>query len=382
MFRAFPDNYNWSLAVALALGMGGELTEIEDAVGPLRARAATAHDDASQQAWFDAWTSIAERADALAQRDADTGRTRSAGRKQLRAAVYHLMAERMMTNLSPLKARSYKAALDSFDAGVRRRGDRIETVEVPFENATSLPALFVPAATTSTRATAPCVIAFNGYDVTKEVLYLLGIGELASRGISVLICDQPGSGGALRLHGLPTRPDMEVAASACLDHLETRTDVDVDRVGITGISMGGYFAPRAAAFEPRIAACAAWGAFHDLIGVAANLASTGAHSAPPFQVPWVFGVDDEAALARHAEQFTLDGVAEKISCPLLVVHGADDRQVPFEQAHRTVEQAVNAARRDLIVVPSGEWGDQHCQVDDVTVAVDLIADWFEEVLRR
>jgi dienelactone hydrolase len=381
MFEAFPDNYNWSLAVALALGMGGELTEIESAAGRLRPLAATAHDDASQRAWFDAWTSIAERAQGLAEVDTAAGRVRSAGRKQLRAAAYHLMAERMMTNLSPLKARSYDAALRCFRDGVGQRGDPIETVDVPFENGTVLPGFFVPAMTPSRNAAAPCVIVFNGYDVTKEVLYLLGIGEVAARGISVLVCDQPGSGGALRLHGLRTRPDMEVAATACLDYLATRSDVDIERVGIAGISMGGYFAPRAAAFEPRIAACAAWGAFHDLVGVAANLAATRAHSAPPFQVPWVFGIDDQAALARHAEQFTLDGVAEKITCPLLVVHGADDRQVPVAQAHRTIDQAVNAARRDLIIIAAGEWGDQHCQVDDPSIAIDLIADWFQEVLQ-
>jgi dienelactone hydrolase len=174
---------------------------------------------------------------------------------------------------------------------------------------------------------------------------------------------------------------MEVAATACLDYLSTRPDVDPARVGIAGISMGGYFAPRAAAFETRIAACVAWGAFHDLLDVAANLAITGAHSAPPFQIPWVFGIDDQAELAHFARQFTLDGVAEKIVCPLLVIHGADDRQVPVEQAHRTFDLAHNVARRDLVVFEKGEWGDQHCQVDNPSLAIDLIADWLEEVLQ-
>jgi dipeptidyl aminopeptidase/acylaminoacyl peptidase len=173
---------------------------------------------------------------------------------------------------------------------------------------------------------------------------------------------------------------MEKAATACLDYLEERSETDFYRVGVAGISMGGYFAPRAAAFEARLAACVAWGAFHDLLGVAENLAATEAHSAPPFQVPWVFGIEDRAVLARQARHFTLDGVVEKVTCPLLVVHGADDRQVPVDQAHRTVEQAHNAARRDLVIFPKGTWGDQHCQVDDPTIAIDVIADWLEEVL--
>jgi dienelactone hydrolase len=380
VYEYFPDNYNWSLAVSLALGMGSELSEIDTACRAVRSRAAAAVDDAAQQAWFDAWSEVAARAEALAERDAEHGRLRSAGRKQLHATAHHLMAERMMTNQSPLKARSYQDALRCFQQGTRRRGHRVEMVEVPYDD-TGLPALFVPAAPAPRRADAPpCVIVFNGFDVTKEVLYLLGVGELAERGMSMLLCDQPGSGGALRIHGLPTRPDMEVAASACLDYLEARADVDTGRVAVAGISMGGYFAPRAAAFEGRLAACVAWGAFHDLIGVATNLASTGAHSAPPFQVPWVFGIEDRNELARHAERFTLDGVAEKIACPLLIMHGANDRQVPLEQAHRTFDQAVNAARRDLIVFADGDWGDQHCQVDNPTLAIDCMADWLQEVL--
>lgn len=379
MFRYFPDNYNWSLAVALAVGMGGELTEIAGACEPLRPLAAAAVDDASQQAWFDAWTAIAERAETLAARDAAGGRMRSAGRKQLRAAAYHLMAERMMTNHSPLKARSYQAALVNFAQGVERRSERVEIDAVPYENGTALPCLLVPGAPRRA-GRRPCVVVFNGFDVTKEVLYLMGVHEIAARGIAVLFCDQPGSGGALRTHGLATRPDMEAAATACLDYLAQRDDIDMARVAVAGISMGGYFAPRAAAFETRLAACVAWGAFHDLLDVAANLTRTGAHSAPPFQVPWVFGVNDRDGLARYAQQFTLDGVAEKLTCPLLVVHGADDRQVPVEHARRTVDQAQNAPRRDLVVFEPGDWGDQHCQVDDPTLAIDLIADWLEEVL--
>jgi dipeptidyl aminopeptidase/acylaminoacyl peptidase len=75
-------------------------------------------------------------------------------------------------------------------------------------------------------------------------------------------------------------------------------------------------------------------------------------------------------------------VAEKITCPLPVIHGGDDRQVRVEQAHRTIDQATNAARRDLVVFDIGQWGDQHCQVDDPTLAVDLIADWLQEVLAQ
>ena len=117
MFRFFPDNYNWSLAVALASAMGGELSEIDEACRALVPIAGAALDDESQRSWFDAWTATADHAAALAAADVDRGRTRSAARKQLRAAAYHLMAERMMTNLSPLKARSLRSGVAVLRAG-------------------------------------------------------------------------------------------------------------------------------------------------------------------------------------------------------------------------------------------------------------------------
>jgi dienelactone hydrolase len=284
------------------------------------------------------------------------------------------MAERMMTNLSPLKMQSYKSALGAFRSAVCR--ERLEFLDVPYAGG-ALPALFVPAAGPGPH---PAFVLFNGYDVTKEVLHLMGAGDLSARGISVLLCDQPGSGGALRLHGLPTRYDMEVPAAACFDFLAARPDVDSRRIAIGGISMGGYFAPRAAALDHRFAACVAWGAFHDLLGVVANLAQTNAHSAPPFQAPWVFGMDMES-IASVAPRFNLDPVIGDMTCPLLVLHGESDRQVPVVQAQQTHDMATATARRDLLVFPQGEWGEEHCQVDNPTLAIDAMADWLQEVLQ-
>jgi dienelactone hydrolase len=380
VFEYFPNNYNWSLATSLSLAMGGEISEIDAACRPLRELAAEDDEDRIQFCWYEQWHRIADRTLEMADRDFTEGRTLSGARKYLRAANYYLMAERMMTNESPLKMEAYERALRAFRGGVTEDGQAVEFVDVPLADAW-LPSLFVPAE--GTAGPAPCAIVFNGFDVTKEILYLMGVPELARRGVSVLLVDQPGSGGALRLHGLPTRYDMEVPASACIDWLESRADVDSERIGIVGISMGGYFAPRAAAFEKRIKACVAWGAFHDLAGVVQNLAVTGAASAPSFQAPWVFGVtdaDDPATRAAVLPRFNLDGVVDKIEAALLVVHGEDDRQVPVEQAERTYSQATNARTRELKVFPKGDWGDQHSQVDDPTLAVDYISDWLAEQL--
>ena len=116
------------------------------------------------------------------------------------------------------------------------------------------------------------------------------------------------------------------------------------------------------------------------MGVAANLVQTAAHSAPPFQAPWVFGTE-ESRLREVAPGFNLDPVIGDMTCPLFVIHGESDRQVPVAQAHRTYEMATSAARRDLLVFPKGGWGEEHCQVDDPTLAVDAMGDWLQEVLQ-
>jgi len=374
MFEYFPDNYNWSLAVSLALAMGGEPSEIDTACRPLRGLAAVALDDDTQQAWFDSWTAVADRLTILAAQDDAAGHALSAARKQRRACAYHLMAERMMTNLSPLKLQSYNKALDAFRSATA--AEPIEFLDVQYEDG-PLPSLFIAGEGPGKR---PCLVFFNGYDVTKEVLYLMGLGGLAKRGISVLLCDQPGSGGALRLHDMPTRPDMEVPAGACYDAMAARPDINAGRIALGGISMGGYFAPRAASVDHRFAACVAWGAFHDLLGVVANLAQTNAHSAPPFQAPWVFGTQDVEAIRPLAPAYNLDPVIGEMVCPLLVLHGESDRQVPVAQARRTHEMATLSPRRDLRIFAQGEWGEEHCQVDDPTLAIDAIGDWLQEVL--
>ena len=108
------------------------------------------------------------------------------------------------------------------------------------------------------------IVLVNGLDSTKEHMYSSSHwAELAARGISCLMLDQPGTGEALRLQGLTARIDTEAWAGAAVDWLETRDDVDRARIGIVGWSLGGYYAPRAAAFEKRFALCVAWGANHD-----------------------------------------------------------------------------------------------------------------------
>ncbi|WP_320407827.1 alpha/beta hydrolase family protein, partial [Klebsiella grimontii] len=107
---------------------------------------------------------------------------------------------------------------------------------------------------------APLLVQVNGLDSTKEMKYLVGLPQwLAQRGVSSLVVDQPGTGEALRLHDMKARYDSEHWASRIVDWLEQHPEVDAGRIGMEGVSLGGYYCPRAVAFEPRFACGVVWG---------------------------------------------------------------------------------------------------------------------------
>src|SRR5262245_32635775 len=357
---------------------GGALLDLDEACRPLREHAQR-RDAAAQEAWCESFMKIAARAEALAKRDEDAGNHFSAGRKYVRAGVYYLLAERMPSHGYPAKTIAYRKALAAYDKGYRLRGDPVERVEVPFEG-NSLPALFSRA---QGPGRAPCVIHFDGFDITKELIYGAAAEEYRRRGISLLLVDHPGVGEALRLRRLFGRYDTEVSATACVDYLHTRPDVDPERIGVAGVSLGGYYAPRAAAFETRLQCCICWGALYDFDErMQTRAAKRDEPSVPGFEehAKWVFGKETMEEVREVTRKMTLKGILDRITCPLLIVHGENDRQIPLHHAERTYRDAVNAASRELKVFPVSEGGAEHCAADDNALAIDYMADWAAKIL--
>lgn len=379
MFEYFPKNYTWNLALMGAINGGGAIGEIDEACRSLQ-DASVRNDVLAQQAWHENWKKVAERVEGLGQAHEQAGQHLSAGRKYHRATLYYLAAERMLSHRDPRKIQTYRQALAVFKKALQLRKEPVEWVEVPFHGK-SLPALLSKA---PVAGRAPCMVHFDGFDVMKEIIYFRAADEFRRRGISLLIVDHPGVGEALRLRNLYSGPDTEVPAAACVDYLETRADVDPKRIGIMALSLGGYYAPRAAAFEKRFRCCVAWGAIWEFGDLLSNLLKgrEGEPSVPGLvdHATWVFGKDTIEDVVAVARQMTLEGVAEKITCPLLVVHGENDRQVPLWRAEKTIEAAVNSPNRKLRVFTLAEGGAEHCQADNSSMAVDDMADWVAEVL--
>jgi dienelactone hydrolase len=380
MFKYFPTNYVWNLSVDLAIEMGARIGEIEEMCAPLQ-DAAKQPDAAGTQAFRETWSTMADKLCGLAEEDEARGRRISAGDKYNRAAIYLLTAERLQAHGAPGRMELYKRFLDVFARGVKLSGENCERVEIPYGDA-HIAGLLVRAE--GVAGPAPILVQVNGLDSTKEMKYRVGLPAwLAKRGVSSLVIDQPGTGEALRLHGMHAVYDSERWAGRVVDWLETRADVDPERIGLEGVSLGGYYCPRAVAFEPRFALGVVWGANHDWRDVQKKrLAKEGSFPVPHYweHVRWVWGAKDMDDFMRIAENVHLDGVLDRIRVPFLVTHGEKDSQIPLHWAERTYEQLVNSPQRELKVFTAREGGVQHSSFDNSANAGAYIADWVAEHL--
>ena len=380
LFQYFPNNYVWNLAVNMAIESGGRIGEIEDMCRPLL-EAAARGEDAGTGEFLEQWVNMADRLAELAGEDEDRGRLLSAGTKLQRAALYYLVAERMQGQGHPQRESTFARAQQAFRRGTEFSRENAERVEIPYAGH-KLPGLLtrpVPAVTGS-----PCVLYVNGLDSCKELLYWSWLPmALSRRGIATLSIDQPGTGESLRLLGLPATHESEHWASACYEWIAGQGEFDANRIGMTGISLGGYFTPRAMAFEPRFASGAVWGANHNWAEVQQRrLKREGENPVPHYwkHVCWVFGATDTADFMNKAAGMHLNGILDRIRVPFLVTHGEQDRQIPLTYANQTFEQLVNSPRRELKIFTPREGGVEHVGADNMSYARDYIADWFAETL--
>ncbi len=379
MFEPFPDKYVWNLSVGLSLAVGGLIGEVDRACRALQTLP-DGDEDAQTQAFFTVWCGLADELVSLAREDEHNGRTRSAGFKFHRAAVYYQTAERMQAHTFEPRKTAYRNALDCFSRYLSLTEQPAALVEVPYGE-TSLPGILVlPEA----EAPVACVLFFNGLDSTKEQIYGTGTAdELRRRGIATLIVDTPGAGEALRLRGLTATPETEGWAAACIDFLAARPEVDAGMVGMLAWSLGGYYGPRATAYEKRLRFGVAWGSNYDWGQVQLErLRNQGNRPVPHYwqHVQWVWGCRSLDEFLELAPRITLRGVADRIAVPFLVVHGERDRQISVEYANQLYDDLVNSPRRELKIFGDRQGGVEHCSIDNVPVVRDYICDWIAETL--
>ena len=353
-FNYFPGDYRWSAGLRTALagasGGGAELGEV-DLVGQR-----LAYQVGDDSAWFQEWRLMGDRVRALAEQEHQAGHNLTAAGAYLRATNYYQVGERFRTPKDDAALEAYRTSVDCFHHFVDLTDrPRIELAEVPYLGG-SLPAYFLPAEGTTLERT-PCVVCFDGLDVTKELLYLRST-DLMRRGIACLFVDGPGTGEAIRFRGFPLRYDYELAGSAAIDYLETRPDVDPERIGVMAISLGGYYASRCASLDKRFKACVAWGAIWDYHATwkrRIDAAFQTELSVPGHHITWVLGVETLDQALEKLTDFRLDGVVQQMECPFLLTHGELDAQIPLKDAYALYE-AVGSADKTIRVFTGAEGG--------------------------
>lgn len=382
MFQYFPTNYVWSLSTMIALTHGGNVGEVDAMCAPIL-QAARAGDDPGTLAFYAAWKNGGDQLVALAEEDLAQGHRLSAGEKLGRAALYIGIAERMQSHGFEHRLALYKRSLELFALAREYGRENCERVEIPYEG-THLAGLLVRAEGLQPGQRAPVVLVMNGLDSTKEMLAKSVMGTMfARRGLSALFIDQPGTGEALRLQGLPAVYNTEIWAAKVVDWLANHPQVDAARIGALGVSLGGYYCPRAVAFEPRFACGAVWGANHDWREVQqARLRREGENPVPHYwkHVQWVFGANSMEDFLAKAEHMHLNGVLQNIRVPFLITHGENDRQIPLKYAHQSFEQLVNSPKKDLFIFSARTGGVEHSSLDNPNNAGNQIAYWLAQQL--
>jgi dienelactone hydrolase len=292
--------------------------------------------------WCSAWSKVAAEHEQLGRNALAAGRSISAGEHLSQAAVYfHFAKFLFVSDMDQMRAAHQQAvrcltdALPFLDPPGRR-------VEIPFEGSQLVGILRMPPGP----GPHPVVIMIPGLDSAKEELRSTEDLFLERR-IATFSVDGPGQGEAE--YDLAIRGDWEVPGAAIIDQLSTEEGIDPHRVGVWGVSLGGYYAPRVASGDERVRAC---------IALAGPYSFADDWDSRPFLTREAFRVrsksSDMETARRRAEELTLAGRAGLIKCPLLAVTGKLDRLIPWQDAQRLVEEAGGNAR--LLLLEQGNHG--------------------------
>lgn len=294
------------------------------------------------ESWCREWGRTAEEYEAIARRAEEAGYEATAAVAWRRAGLCWHWAKFVFVMDPEQQRAASDRAVWSYARGAVGLRPPAERVAVPYCG-TALPAyLRVPAAPV---VAPPVVVMAPGLDSVKEELQATAEYFLA-RGMAIMAIDGPGQGESE--HELPIEPAYERVATATIDFLEGRPDVDAGRAGFFGVSLGGYYAARAMAYEARLRA--------GIVLAGPYRLGLGWDDLPPMTRDTFRhrsrSVDDESARAL-AMELSLEGAASRIVNPLLVVHGALDRIVGRADAERLAAEAPGA---ELVVYEDGNHG--------------------------
>jgi pimeloyl-ACP methyl ester carboxylesterase len=288
--------------------------------------------------WCAAWSARAAVHEALGKDSLKNGFKLTAGEHLVRAAIYYHFAKFVFVEDPKQMRAAHMKAVDCYGAALAFMRPAGERVRIAFEDKEFFGILRKP-----NQTPCPVVVMAPGLDSAKEELHAYEQPFL-DRGMAVLAFDGPGQGEAE--YDIPICGDYERAAKAVVDWIEARNDLDAEKIAIWGVSLGGYYAPRAAAYEKRFKACIAlsgpfdWAEIWDgLPGLTKDTFRVRSHAT------------DEKQAKEKAAKLTLKEAAKSITCPIFIVAGRQDRLVPASHAERLARSVSGPV--ELLMVEDG-----------------------------
>jgi alpha-beta hydrolase superfamily lysophospholipase len=374
----------------------GELAAVATAVG--------GGDDA---AYYAAWIAAGDRMVAAAESANEAGHKQSARELYLRASAFYAASYHPIYGapVDPRLAAAFKNQRRAFDCGLALNDPQVLPQTVPFEGR-AMPAYFLPAAGYG-GVKRPTIIFTNGYDGTITDMYFALAVAASRRGYHSLLFDGPGQGAMLYEMNIPLRPDWETVVGAVVDFALTLPEVHPEKLIISGWSLGGYLAPRAASGEHRLAACIAdpgqWSladsfrALAGKIGIPASaVADLSALDETDIQkvqnaidrnreLRWKivqrgFWANGKAGLRDYfaeAERYTMKSRAEAIRCPTLLTAAEND---PLAEGAQTLFEALKCQKKKLIKFSAAEGAGDHCEMMNRSLVNRVALDWLDEVV--
>jgi pimeloyl-ACP methyl ester carboxylesterase len=370
--------------------------------------------DSDFESWYTEWNATATHFKRVADRARAQHHLVTARDAYYRIATYYRTAEFFLHGnpKDPRIVSTWRKSRNAYVTAARLdKRVHFETVRIPYDK-TRLPGYFYgpKSGSTSTSTKRPLLIVQTGFDGCQEELRPYAIAAV-ERGYNVLTFEGPGQGEVIRVQHLPFRADWEHVVRQVVDYAVSRRDVDRHRMALWGISLGGYLAPRAAAYDHRLSACVADAGIYSVGELLMKGLKEGQEVPPTMTLTelhdWLLGNPAEFNDAIYAMmqtstsvrwqnqqgmfvfrqptpalmwaqymQFSLAGLAQKIKCPTLVTWGEQDSNDPDGgQAHQLYD---NLTCRKRIMGFSSEYeAGYHCQFGAFALSFAKKFDWLD-----
>ena len=357
--------------------------------------------DGDFQSYSDAWEVTAKRVEAIGWDCLKKGHRVSARDAFLRAATYWGATTMYVAPEDPRQRINYEKVRTCFREAAKLWDPPIEVLNIPYENGRTMPGYFMRAGAPGEKR--PTVLVLGGGDSALEELYGVVPAGALRRGYNALMFEVPGQKAMFFDYpDLFFRPDAEVPIGYVVDYALSRPEVDPERTALIGASFGGYFGPRAAAFEKRLAAVIALPVMHDVGKALAEMAGLDPTKPFPRDLESILDMSNSnvkmvmksdfrkrtgqtkntmAEFLDYMLKFSLEGLEKDITCPLLVIAGESEYSpAKWEEEKIYLKKLMNHPKSQIRLATAAEGGEGHSMVNNLLLKNQIEFDWLDDVV--